>query len=61
LSENTGLFHVEVTAKVVRISLEVANTPDLKSKLKELYKETEIQRAFSQGFGKEAKVMLRLA
>jgi len=41
--------------------LEVANTPDLKSKLKELYKETEIQGALSQGFGKEAKVMLRLA
>jgi len=61
LSENTGLFHVEVTAKFVRISLEVANTPDLKSKLKELYKETEIQGALSQGFGKEAKVMLRLA
>jgi len=61
LSENTGLFHVEVTAKFVRISLEVANTPDLKSKLKELYKETEIQGAFSLGFDKEAKVMLRLA
>ncbi len=60
LNESTGLFHVEVTAKFVRISLEVVNSPGLKSKLKELYKEIEIQSAFSQGFGKEAKVMLRL-
>jgi len=52
---------VEVTAKFVRISLEVVNSPGLKSKLKELYKQTEIQSAFSQGFGKEAKVVLRLA
>jgi len=61
LNESAGLFHVELTAKFVRISLEVTNTPDLKSKLKRLYKEAEIQSAFSQGFGKEAKVMLRLA
>jgi hypothetical protein len=61
LSQNAGLFHVETTPKFVNISLEIENIPDLKFKLKEVYNATEIQSAFSQGFGKQAKVMLRLA
>ncbi|BAB77405.1 DEAD/DEAH box helicase (plasmid) [Anabaena sp. FACHB-709] len=61
LSQNAGLFHVETTPKFVNISLEIENVPDLKLKLKEVYNSTEIQSAFSQGFGKQAKVMLRLA
>ncbi|BAY42130.1 putative helicase (plasmid) [Nostoc sp. NIES-2111] len=61
LSQNAGLFHVETTPKFVNISLEIENIPDLKLKLKEVYNTTEIQSAFSQGFGKQAKVMLRLA
>ncbi|MBW4635423.1 MAG: DEAD/DEAH box helicase [Iphinoe sp. HA4291-MV1] len=60
LSQNTGLFHVETTPKFVNISLEIENIPNLKLKLKEVYNATEIQSAFSQGFGKQAKVMLRL-
>ena len=61
LSQNAGLFHVETTAKFVNISLEIENIPNLKLKLLEVYKSEEIQSAFSQGFGKQAKVMLRLA
>ncbi|KAB8314380.1 DEAD/DEAH box helicase [Tolypothrix campylonemoides VB511288] len=60
LSKNAGLFHVETTPKFVNISLEIENIPNLKLKLKEVYNCTEIQSAFSQGFGKEAKVILRL-
>lgn len=61
LRQNAGLFHVEITPKFVNISLEIKNIPDLKLKLKEVYDSTEIQLAFTQGFGKQAKVMLRLA
>lgn len=61
LSQNAGLFHVEITPKFVNISLEIENIPDLKLKLKEVYDSREIQSAFSQGFGKQVRVMLRLA
>ncbi|WP_414552510.1 DEAD/DEAH box helicase [Anabaena sp. CCY 0017] len=61
LSQNAGLFHVETTLKFVNISLEVGNSSHQKLKLKEIYNSKEIRSAFSQGFGKQAKVMLRLA
>jgi len=61
LRDYAGLFHVETQLKFVNISLEIGNIPDLKTKLKELYNSTEIQSAFSQGFGKQAKVVLRIA
>jgi hypothetical protein len=42
------------------ISIEIRELPSLKSKLSEICDHTEIQTAFSQGFGKQAKVMFRL-
>ncbi len=38
----------------------IRELPSLKSKLSEICDHTEIQTAFSQGFGKQAKVMFRL-
>lgn len=61
LSKNVGLFHVETTPKFVNISLEIENIPDLKLKLKEVYDSREIHSAFSQGFGKQVRVIVRLA
>ncbi|WP_341531782.1 DEAD/DEAH box helicase (plasmid) [Nostoc sp. UHCC 0302] len=61
LSNNAGLFHVETTPKFVNISIEIRDIPSLRARLKDIFDNTEIQNAFSQGFGKQAKVMLRLA
>ncbi len=60
LNINAGLFHVETTPMYVNISIEIRELPSLKSKLSEICDHTEIQTAFSQGFGKQAKVMFRL-
>ncbi|AUB35572.1 Superfamily II DNA or RNA helicase [Nostoc flagelliforme CCNUN1] len=60
LKINAGLFHVETTPQSVNISIEIRGLDGLKSKINEICDQTEIQQAFSQGFGKQAKVMLRL-
>nr|MBA3920226.1 ATP-dependent helicase [Nostocaceae cyanobacterium] len=61
LTNNAGLFHVEIQRKNVNISLEIKASPNLKSQMKEAFDEQEIQAALSLGFGKAAIVMVRLA
>ncbi|WP_193200663.1 DEAD/DEAH box helicase [Nostoc sp. MG11] len=58
LSSNAGLFHVETTPNFVNISLEIRELPGLKSRLNEICNNTEIQKAFTLGFGKQAQVTI---
>jgi hypothetical protein len=60
LKINAGLFHVETTPQSVNISIEIRGLNGLKSKISDICDQTEIQQAFTQGFGKQALVMLRL-
>ncbi|MCC5621203.1 hypothetical protein LC574_07685 [Nostoc sp. CHAB 5715] len=61
LNINAGLFHVETKDVYVNICIEVRELPGLKSKLTEICDPTEIEYAFTQGFGKLAKIMFRLS
>ena len=61
LNINTGLFHVEIKDVYVNICIEVRELPGLKSKLTEICDPAEIEYAFTQGFGKLAKIMFRLS
>ncbi|MEH1788843.1 MAG: DEAD/DEAH box helicase [Nostoc sp.] len=61
LNINAGLFHVETKDIYVNICIEVRELPGLKSKLTEICDPAEIESAFTQGFGKLAKVMFRLS
>ncbi|AUB42320.1 Superfamily II DNA or RNA helicase [Nostoc flagelliforme CCNUN1] len=45
----------------VNICIEVRELPGLKSKLTEICDPAEIEYAFTQGFGKLAKIMFRLS
>ncbi|MEH1978685.1 MAG: DEAD/DEAH box helicase [Nostoc sp.] len=61
LNINAGLFHVETKDVYVNICIEVRELPGLKSKLTEICDPAEIEYAFTQGFGKLAKIMFRLS
>lgn len=61
LNINAGLFHVEIKDVYVNICIEVRELPGLKSKLTEICDPAEIESAFTQGFGKLAKIMFRLS
>ncbi|MBE9003210.1 hypothetical protein IQ274_34885 [Nostoc sp. LEGE 12447] len=61
LNINAGLFHVEVKDVYVNICIEVRELPGLKCKLTEICDPAEIEYAFTQGFGKLAKIVFRLS
>lgn len=60
LKINAGLFHVEIRPLSVNISIEVRQINEIKTRLNEILDQAELEKAFSETFGKQANVTLRV-